>query len=660
MPETSTVRSQPRGADPAKRHRLLRGDLDNIVLKSLRKEPQSRYGSVEQMAEDIRRHLGGLPVIARGDSLRYRATKFVTRHKLGVAASAIALLTIVAGIVATVREARIAAENGRRAEQRFNEVRKLANSLMFEIHDSVQSLPGTAGARQLIVQRSQEYLDSLAKEAFGDISLQRELATAYDRLGTLQGTVYESSIGDVEAAKKSLQKAVAIREEVAAANHQNTEDQIALARACEQLGRAQWLSSGGDQEALQTLKRAVAIAEEQNLEHPGKAEILEVLARGYEYLGDLEGGSGLRGGTAALADAQRDHEKALLLFQQMADASPNDMEKKYLVARAQLGVGDDYLRAANAAQALNYFQEARSKIAPEQGDPNNPKYRRALAICETRMGDALLMIGRAKEALAHYQKEEALLGPLAASDPRDVVAHATLVTSQGDVGHALVESGQVSLGTKVLQRALADTIRVAGTANDSYARTLVASTNGLVGEAVERGGNARAAVPYYERALALYAAAVKADPADLEDAVNVLIMRNHLGRAELRCGMIKAAGEQYSKGLAATEELMAASSENVEVLYAVADTYTGMGDWIAKQKPAITMSEPPDRRDPIHWYSKSLSVWQKVPHNTGPVSPNGFEAGNPHEVLSRLRQLGQRASSDSSQTTPDGHAPKTD
>src|SRR5205807_322594 len=81
--------------------KLLRGDLDNIVLKALRKEPQRRYASAEQFSEDIRRHLEGLPVIARKATLSYRTSKFIQRNKIGVAAAAIILLTLFVGIVAT-------------------------------------------------------------------------------------------------------------------------------------------------------------------------------------------------------------------------------------------------------------------------------------------------------------------------------------------------------------------------------------------------------------------------------------------------------------------------------------------------------------------------------------------------------------------------------
>ena len=141
----------------------------------LAKEPQRRYASVEQMAEDIRRHLEGLPVQAAPDSLSYRARKFVFRHKAAVAAAALIAIAILGGAFATLREARIAAAHQRRAEERFNDVRKLANSLMFEIHDSIRDLPGSTSARRLLVTRAQEYLDNLSAQSNGDPSLQREL-----------------------------------------------------------------------------------------------------------------------------------------------------------------------------------------------------------------------------------------------------------------------------------------------------------------------------------------------------------------------------------------------------------------------------------------------------------------------------------------------------
>jgi eukaryotic-like serine/threonine-protein kinase len=101
--------SETREGTLDKLRRRLRGDLDNIVLMALRKEPQRRYSSVLQLSEDIRRHLEGLPVIARRDTTGYRTAKFVGRHKTGVAAAALIFLSLAIGIVATLRQARIAA-----------------------------------------------------------------------------------------------------------------------------------------------------------------------------------------------------------------------------------------------------------------------------------------------------------------------------------------------------------------------------------------------------------------------------------------------------------------------------------------------------------------------------------------------------------------------
>jgi eukaryotic-like serine/threonine-protein kinase len=165
-----------RGDTPEKLQARLAGDLDNILLKAIRKEPGERYASVDQFSEDVRRYLEGLPVLARKSTLGYRCRKYVIRHKVGVGAAALVLLSLLTGLVLTVREARIARANAARAERRFNDVRMLAGSLIFEIHDSIRALPGALAARKLILERAQQYLDNLAPEAKTDPGLLRELA----------------------------------------------------------------------------------------------------------------------------------------------------------------------------------------------------------------------------------------------------------------------------------------------------------------------------------------------------------------------------------------------------------------------------------------------------------------------------------------------------
>ena len=96
--------------------RLLRGDLDNIVLKAMRKEPHRRYESAAEFSEDIRRHLVGLPVIARKDTWSYRSAKFVRRNRIAVGAGALVLIALIGGVVATAWEARATRQEKARAE----------------------------------------------------------------------------------------------------------------------------------------------------------------------------------------------------------------------------------------------------------------------------------------------------------------------------------------------------------------------------------------------------------------------------------------------------------------------------------------------------------------------------------------------------------------
>ena len=205
--------------------RRLRGDLDNIVLMALRKEPERRYPSVEQFSEDIRRHLEARPVLARRDTLAYRAGKFVRRNTAASVAAALVVLSLVGGIVMTSWQAQrareqeaIAIAEKARAERRFNEVRQLARSVLFDYHDAIKDLSGATAIRERLVKDGLAYLDSLAGEASDDPELQRELAAAYDRVGDVRGETYAAAnLGDFAGAMDSYIKALQIREALVAA-----------------------------------------------------------------------------------------------------------------------------------------------------------------------------------------------------------------------------------------------------------------------------------------------------------------------------------------------------------------------------------------------------------------------------------------------------------
>ncbi len=181
------------------------GDLDNILLMALRKDPGRRYGSVAQFAQDIRRHLAGETVIARPDTFTYRWSKFARRNRLPLVLATLLVAAVTIGAGLTVRE-------GIRAQRRFDEVRSLANSLLTEIDPEAAKLMGSAKMRRLLTEKSLSYLDRLSSESSGDIPLQKELARAYHRVGDIQGHVRSESLGLFNESLESHLKGIAIEE----------------------------------------------------------------------------------------------------------------------------------------------------------------------------------------------------------------------------------------------------------------------------------------------------------------------------------------------------------------------------------------------------------------------------------------------------------------
>ena len=185
---------------PSQWDRRLSGDLETILLKALSKDPRLRYPTVDEFAADIRRHIEGQPIHARAATYSYRAGKFLRRHRVAVPAAALAAALILSFAGLSWFEAR-------RAQRRFNDVEKLAHSVMFEFHDAIEKLPGSTVARELLVSRALEYLENLSREAARDPRLAREIALGYSRIGDVQGNSGTSNLGKMSAALESHRKA---------------------------------------------------------------------------------------------------------------------------------------------------------------------------------------------------------------------------------------------------------------------------------------------------------------------------------------------------------------------------------------------------------------------------------------------------------------------
>src|ERR1035437_8763632 len=174
-------------------------------MKALEKDRARRYGSPSELAADIRRYLNHEPIVARPASAAYRSGKFIKRHKISMAVAAVFAVVVLAGAVAIVREERIARMEEARAERRFESLRKLTNSLLFEFHDSIENLPGSTSARELVVTRALEYLQQIEADARDDPATLRDLAAAYERIGRIRGEENHPHLGGAGSFRETKQ-----------------------------------------------------------------------------------------------------------------------------------------------------------------------------------------------------------------------------------------------------------------------------------------------------------------------------------------------------------------------------------------------------------------------------------------------------------------------
>jgi serine/threonine protein kinase len=439
--------SEARQLTPQKLCSALRGDLESVVLKAVRKEPHARYASVERLSEDIERYLEGLPVMARQGTLMYRTQKFVTRHRAAVVMAGVACLLLIGGIVAVLREAHIARLQEARAERRFNDVRKLANSLIFQVHDSIRKLPGSTAARKLILEQAQEYLDGLAKESASDPSLLRELAAAYMRLAEVLGDSRDANIGDTAGALKNFKKSVELRETVVKLEPKVPERRRELAETYMALSRA--LSDAGrHDESGQYLRRALQILEPLASAYPQNNQMQQALGRAYQSSGSDERNTNLN-------ELKKFHEKALAIFERLAQLDPGNRDYKSEVAFAHKHV-------ASILDLQKQFQEAleheRAALKIEEAllaeNPQDTYSRYAITFTYDDTGYALRHLGQLDAALGYYRRALAIRSALADADPQDTKSRQGVATIYSFIGDVLWDKQDLKGAAEAYRQAL--------------------------------------------------------------------------------------------------------------------------------------------------------------------------------------------------------------
>lgn len=378
------------GTGEARRlQRQLRGDLDTIVLHALRKDPARRYGSAERLAEDLRRHLAGLPVEARPDTWTYRAAKFLRRHAVAVAATVLVFASLVGGIVLALHSAEVARHERDRAQTHFNNVRRLANAALIDVHDAIQPLPGSTPIRRRLVEQARAYLDALAEESGSDPNpgLQRELASAYEKVGDVQGGFRLGGLGNAAGALSSYNRALSIRQDLYKAD-------------------------------------------------PSSPELLRALAQNHAKLGDVL----VRLGRPL--DAVKESRATLPLAERLAELSPADLATQITVMTSRVDLAANLGEARQWDEALAHCltgADAVEKIAAAH--PEDARFLRYRALVAGRLAWIYLEgFDDPAQAAVHYRRMLSLLATATAREPNHVGLR--VHTATGHVGLAEAEARQ--------------------------------------------------------------------------------------------------------------------------------------------------------------------------------------------------------------------------
>jgi tetratricopeptide (TPR) repeat protein/tRNA A-37 threonylcarbamoyl transferase component Bud32 len=483
LAEAARVVEETDPTPPSAISRMYRGDLSTILVKALEKDPARRYQSARELAADVRRHLAHEPIAAHPPSAWYQARKFARRHRAIVASGAVILVLLV-GAMAAVSAAAIDAARARdRAQHRFDDVRALARTFIFDLDGRLRDVPGTLSARQEIVSTGLRYLDRLAAEAAAEPSLALEVAQGYVRLSEVQGGHWHANVGDTHGAFTSLERARAILEDLeraqpAAATLMLVETHARLGRLCIELGR------------LDDARRHVGVAITRAGALGGGAEeaaALPWLSRALLGLAIIERAHGRR--EEGIRAWERSHE---LLERQVAAATDDPaLRRELAVSWFQRGMFD--VAAARWEDALAAMTRFTSEIeALAAADPASARHEADLITGRERMGEALARLGRHDEALTNCRAALAIALRRAAVAPDDADALArvsVLCTRAGE--------SEMALGRHAAAR-------------EAFERGLEAARRRAERDERSPGAQRELAVAYYK--LAEVAEAMSADP----------------------------------------------------------------------------------------------------------------------------------------------------
>jgi serine/threonine protein kinase len=416
--------AEKRSTTPEKLRRLLSGDLDTILGKALKKNPQERYASVTAFADDLRRYLKREAISVRPDTFSYRAAKFLRRNRAVVAFTSIALALVIGslstGLYVANRQRKI-------AEQRFAQVRQLANKFV-DIDSKIRGLQGSTQVRLQMVSDSLQYLRSLESEGHMDKDLALDIAFAYVKVAHAQGDPTSPNLGQFAEAKQNLAQASKFVDAILADDATNRRALfIATTIAHDRMVLA---GDQGDQdEALRDAAATTSLIQRFMNTHP--TETHDLYSMRYFY-----------SNVAGRYYVARHFDDAIRYCQQGLDVPvPNKQGNGFILtvlaaARWQAGDLDGALKTTAKALELEKAEAAGGHASLRINLANGYDLEGEVL----GRADAEPSLGRSQEALSEFQKALDIAEDLAKKDADDYLGRHNVADASLEIGNILRHS----------------------------------------------------------------------------------------------------------------------------------------------------------------------------------------------------------------------------
>lgn len=535
---------------PDRLQRILRRELDWIVIKAVARDRDRRFGSAGALAADLMRYLSGEPVEARPPSIRYRAGKLVRKYKGLVASLCGMAFLLVAGIIISAWFAYEANQARIVSERKTRELTREQDRAERE--------------KSRAEQREKEAVGALRQ--FGESIANNPELKNNPLLVSLRSTLLRQPLDFFQTLREKLDE-----------DEGTSADSLArFANAAFSLG---FLTAeiGNKEDALLAYREALELQERLVRENPGVTAYLSDLAKSHNNLGSLLGETGKPD------EALQAYEQALQIRLQMKREGETSAEAQNSLAQIYNNIGNLLCDTGKTNEALQAFEEA-LKIRTQLAEENTGKaaFQGSLAVSYNNMGNLLADTGKLDQALQSYQQALKIREQLVQENPDDRVLQNNLAVSHYNIGILLHETGKPAEAMRSYRTAREIQARLAKEhpGVNAYRNDLAQSDNSI-GILLGESGNLEEAMQAYQQALQIREQLAQENPGLKDYHSNLAQTHNNMGnllgdtgkpeqalQAHQMALSIRQKLAQENPGVTSFQNSLAASHYNIGILLA--------------------------------------------------------------------------------------------